>query len=103
MSISISSNNSSLANSFSPKRQHTGLLRPVHNNYYNNLDLNNFTSITNEESADIIRDSLNNTLFLNNIDEQYANSNNNNANTSNNNDINPRKHSPGLYINFLKV
>ena len=86
MSTSINSNSSSLSNSFSPKHQHNGLLRPVHNNYFNNQDSNNFTTITSEE--EVIRDSFNNTLFLNNIDEKNEN------NTTN--DINPRKHSPGM-------
>jgi hypothetical protein len=96
MSTSINSNSSSLSNSFSPKNQHNGLLRPVHNNYFNNIDSNNFTTITSEE--DLIPDSFNNTLFLNNIDEQNENNNNN---TNNTNDINPRKHSPGsILISF---
>ena len=97
MSLSINSNTT---NSFSPKHQN-GLLRPVYNSYYNNtnnLDSNNFTSITTEESSSNIRsgDSFNNTLFLDHINEENETSSNYNNNNNNNNDINPRKHSPGL-------
>jgi hypothetical protein len=105
MSTSINSN-TTLTNSFSPK--HNGLLRPVYNNIYYNQDPN-FTTITNEESTDMLRDSLNNTTFTNHNDDHNPNNNNNNYNlnlnvnnNSNSNDINPRKHSPGLFV-YLNI